>query len=142
MKNGLPFSLLLVDDDEDDRIFMDDAFLRLGYDAEVKKFKDAPGFFHYLESIDDSLLPSLFVLDNRIAEVEAQSIIQKLQAEGRFRHIPIVVCSSMLSPSQKEKLLAIGVFACFEKGNNLEETLQLARQLKQIAESSQVGQRD
>jgi len=138
MTGGLPFSLLLVDDDEDDRIFIDDAFLRLGYDAEVKKFKDVSGLFHYLKSIDDSLLPSLIVLDNRIAELEAPAVVKMMYTEERYRSIPIVVYSSMLSPTKQKELIAMGVYACFEKGENMEETLYMAEQLKLIAESRPV----
>ena len=64
MTNGLSFSILVVEDDEDDRIFLDDAFLRIGFDADVKKFKDEKGLFHYLESVEEALYPSLIVLDN------------------------------------------------------------------------------
>ena len=139
MTGGLPFSLLLVDDDEDDRIFIDDAFLKLGYDAEVKKFKDIPGLFHYLKSISDPLLPSLIVLDSRIAELDAHAIVKSIYAEERYRSIPIVIYASMLSPAKQKELLAMGVYACLEKGENMEETLQLAKQLKQIAQSRPVS---
>jgi CheY-like chemotaxis protein len=38
MLNGIPFSILVVDDDEDDRIIIDEAFKEIGYEAEIKKF--------------------------------------------------------------------------------------------------------
>jgi CheY-like chemotaxis protein len=139
MTNGLPFAMLVVDDDEDDRIFLDEAFLQLGYDAEVKKFKDASGLFHYLESIDNLMLPSLIVLDNQIAEQNALTIIDRLYTQPRFRDIPIIVCSSMLSPAKQRELLASGVYACFEKGDNMEETVDLAKKLKKIAQSKTVA---
>ena len=38
MKNGLPFKILIVEDDQDDRVIIDEAFQEIGYIAEVKKF--------------------------------------------------------------------------------------------------------
>jgi hypothetical protein len=59
MKAGIPFEILLVDHDADDRFFMDEAFKQVGYEAEVKKFITGEHLFRYLEQIDPSLYPSL-----------------------------------------------------------------------------------
>lgn len=133
MANGLPFSLLLVDNDEDERIFMEDAFLRLGYDQEVKKFKDSSDLFAYLDRIDDSFLPALFVFDNKLAECKMPSIIHRLHGTTRYQNILIVVYSATLLPKEQKRLLSLGVSACFEKGDTLEETLRLAKRLRDIA---------
>ena len=64
--NGIPFSILIVEDDEDDRWIIDQAFIEIGYEAEVKKFINGEALFHYLEKIDNSVYPSLIVLDNTL----------------------------------------------------------------------------
>jgi CheY-like chemotaxis protein len=57
--NGIPFKILLVDDDQDDRLFIDEAFQDIGYAAELKKFKNGDSLLRFLERIDPSLYPSV-----------------------------------------------------------------------------------
>jgi hypothetical protein len=51
--NGLPFPILLVDD-EDDRMIVDEAFTELDYQAQIKKFVNGKALLDYLGKIDPS----------------------------------------------------------------------------------------
>src|SRR5687768_952270 len=96
--NGIPFEILLVDDDEDDRLFIDEAFQDIGYAAEIKKFKNGAALLRYLEQIDPSLYPSVIVLDNCIEGMNATDIIKKIKDNILYAKIPIIIYSSLLSP--------------------------------------------
>lgn len=134
MKTGLPFSILIVEDDEDDRMFIDEAFLKIGWGAEVKKFRDGFGLFHYLESIEASLYPRLFVLDANLPGISADEIISILKRNPSYASIPIAVYSNYLSPSKKEELKRTGVHCCMGKGSTMENLIELAKELKELAE--------
>jgi len=136
MNNGIPFHILLVDDDPDDRMLIDEAFLEIGYDAEVKKFINGKGLFQYLQQVESALYPHLIVLDNNLPEWDALDVLTRLKQNPAHKHIPIVVYSTTLSPTRKEQLRAAGAYACIEKGNNMQEILQLAKDLKNLAESN------
>jgi CheY-like chemotaxis protein len=135
MKSGLPFTILLVEDDPDDRMIIDEAFMEIGYQAEVKKFIGSKGLLHYLEQVEPPLYPNLIVLDNNLPEMDAQEVLSRLKQNPSYKHIPVVVYTTSLSPARKEQLLAAGAYACFEKGNNMNEVVQLAKELKHLAES-------
>lgn len=134
MKNGLAFSILVVDDDEDDRILIDEAFMEIGHDAEVKKFIDAKAMFKYLSDIDTSLLPSLIVLDNTLPGIDTEHVVSLLKESDTYKNIPIVIYTTAISKASKAHLLSLGVYACYEKGSTMEEIVGLVKELRQISE--------
>ncbi|MGE5520993.1 MAG: response regulator [Candidatus Dadabacteria bacterium] len=134
MNEGLPFRILLVDDDADDRMIIDDAFLEIGYAAEVKKFKDAHDLFKYMDGINSSLLPSLIVLDNTLPRLSASDVLKILKEDPQYNSIPVVVYSNKISPTKKEELLALGAYDCVEKEVNMKDVIEMAKRLRNIAE--------
>jgi CheY-like chemotaxis protein len=135
MTQGLPFTILLVDDDPDDRMIIDEAFMQIGYQTQVKKFIGGKALLHYLEQVEPALYPHLIVLDNTLPELDAAEILSILKSTPAYKHIPVAIYTTSLSPTKKEQLLAGGAYACFEKGNNMEQVVQLAKELKYLAES-------
>jgi len=135
MLNGLPFSILVVEDDEDDRIMINEAFGDIGYGNEVKKFTNGKALLQYLEQVDASLYPSLIVLDNTLPELDAIDLLKLLKNNAAYKTIPVVVYTTLLTPSKKEQLLSAGAYSCFEKGSTRQEIIQVAKELKEVAES-------
>ena len=131
---GLPFSILVVDDDEDDRIIIDEAFKEIGYESEIKKFIGGKALLQYLSQIDQDLYPSLIVLDNTLPEMDAMEVVLKLKNNPRSKSIPIVVYTSSISPANKNQLLDAGVFSCIEKGSVMRDVVAVAKGLKRLAE--------
>ena len=75
MKDGLPFTILVVDDDPDDRELIDEAFKEIDYEAEVKKFIDGKALITYMQQVSPSMYPSLIVLDNSLPGMEVQDVL-------------------------------------------------------------------
>ncbi|MBO9683346.1 MAG: response regulator [Flavisolibacter sp.] len=136
MKAGIPFSILLVEDDEDDRMIIDEAFVAIGFNTEVKKFTNGKALFHYLDSIETSLYPSLIVLDNTLPELESTDILSVLKRNIAYQSIPVVVYSTIVSPVKKQQLLSMGAYACYQKGTTMQEIIALAKELKQLSQKN------
>jgi len=135
MKDVITFSLLVVDDDEDDRMIIDEAFREIGYEAQVKKFVNGKALLQYLDSIEPLLYPSLIVLDNTLPVLSAADILSALKQNASYKDIPVVVYTSALSESKKEQLLTLGASACYVKGSTMPEVVELAKDLKAKAEA-------
>ena len=135
MKNGLPFTILVEDDDEEDREIIDEAFKRIGYESEVKKFLEGKSLLKYLDQIDASLYPSLIVLDNSLPGLEVEWLILQIKNDERFKDIPIVVHSGTVSSTAEQKLTELGVYAILEKGTTMIDVVKVAQQLKDTAEA-------
>lgn len=136
MKEGLAFSILVVDDDEDDRALIDEAFMEIGAGAEVKKFTDGKMLFRYLEQVEPSLYPSLIVLDNTLPELDATDIISRLKAHTGYKDIPVVIYTTALSPVKEQKLLSLGAYACYKKEDTFEQLVVVAKKLRSLAEGN------
>lgn len=134
--DGLPFSILVVDDDPDDRVLIDEAFQQIGYESEVKKFVDGKSLLQYLEKVEPALYPSLIVLDNTLPELEATDILALLKENPAYKSIPVVIYTTGVSPSKKEKLLSQGAYACFEKGSSMQDLVRMAQELKRLSQSN------
>ena len=136
MKGGLPFRILLVDDDQEDREIIDAAFMEIGYGTEVKKFADGQALIKYLEEIDATLYPSLIVLDNTLTGHEAQDILSDLKKNDRYKSIPVIIYTTAVSPTKKSQLLERGAYACIEKGSKMEAIIEVAKTLRNFAEEN------
>ena len=136
MKQGLPFHILVVEDDPDDRLIIDEAFKEIGYEGEVKKLPDGDYLLQYLETIEPSLYPSLIVLDNFLPKADALTILTQLKAHPAYKKIPVIVYTTAVSPMRKERLLAAGAYACIKKGADMSEMIAIAQGLKALAEES------
>ncbi|MGN6401669.1 MAG: response regulator [Flavisolibacter sp.] len=134
MSQGLGFSILIVEDDEDDRIIIDEAFMSMGFGAEVKKFINAVALFHYLEQVEQSLFPCLIVIDNTLPKLNATDILSWLKSNVRYQKIPVVIYSTVLSDALKKQLISAGAYACFEKGNSMQQIMDTEKTLKALAE--------
>jgi CheY-like chemotaxis protein len=131
--NGIPFSILIVEDDDDDRVIIDEAFIEIGYEAEVKKFINGEMMLRYLEKVEAPQYPSLIVLDNTLPRLNASEILVLLKKDPRFSAIPVIIYTSSISPQKKEQLLSLGAYACIEKAALMHDVVALARELKSVA---------
>src|SRR5215216_3766927 len=134
--NGIPFSILIVDDDEDDRWLIDEAFKQIDYEAEVKKFINGESLLHYLGQLEKSLYPTLIVLDNTLPTMDATDILSMLKKDPKYQNIRVVVYTSSVSPQKRDFLLNMGAHACIEKGPLMDDVVKVARQLRDLSESS------
>ncbi len=115
--NEVPFSILIAEDDEDDRIFMDEAFKQIGYEAQVKKFINGEYLLQYLTQISPIDYPSLIILDNTLPKLDASDMLHILKNSSLYRNILVIVYSTSISPHKKEQLLSLGAYACIEKSH-------------------------
>lgn len=135
MNKGLPFTILVVDDDEDDRIIIDEAFKEIGYESEVKKFLEGESLLRYLEQVDTSVYPSLIVLDNSLPGLNVEGLVSNIKNDERFKTIPVIVYSGTVSLAKKQELQKHGVDAVIEKGTTMQDVVNVAQKFKKIAES-------
>jgi CheY-like chemotaxis protein len=133
MQSGLPFRILVVEDDEDDRLLINEAFGEIGYGSEVKKFKDGQALLHYLSQMEPVLLPSLIVLDNSLPGLDAIDLLRLLKSDQRYKDIRVVIYTTLLTPVKDEQLRKAGAYLCLEKGTTMQEIIQVANRLREIA---------
>jgi CheY-like chemotaxis protein len=133
MTKGLRFSILIVDDDSEDRQIIDEAFVEIGYECEVKKFITGKDLLQYLEKVGPGLLPTLIVLDNTLPEMDAGDLLRILKKNESYQNIPVIVYSSHCTPSKTAELKALGAYNCVEKGNTMQAIIEMAKTFKSVS---------
>ena len=84
--------IILVDDDEDDRLFFADALQGLQMDTELLEFKNGKDCIQYLESSSDEL-PNLIFLDLNMPVMNG--------FESHVRGVPLVAAPGRVSSEYK-----------------------------------------
>lgn len=131
-------SILLVEDDADDRYIMHLAFTELNYSDQVKVFNSGEDILRYLHNLpNSSLYPSLIVLDYNMPGMNGGEVLMRLKMDDSLRDIPVAICSTGIT-ALESKMKGLGAAFCFEKTGQITDVYTLALRLKQIVEDSQV----
>lgn len=131
-------SILLVEDDADDRYVMHLAFAELTYTDRIKVFNTGEDILRYLRNLPDpSLYPSLIVLDYNMPGMSGAEVLMRLKMDEVLQHIPVAMYSTGMRPTE-QKLRAMGADYCFEKGRQTGDVYALARKLKTIVEGQEM----
>jgi CheY-like chemotaxis protein len=127
-------TILIIDDDPDDRVFMNESFLKIKWNENLLLFDSGNGMFDYLAKLDAIHYPCLILLDYHLPKLTGEEILNLLKIDKRYKHIPIVVYSAEMSASMERSLLTLGAAACYKKADGYLAGIQLAKTLKLLSE--------
>jgi CheY-like chemotaxis protein len=131
-------SILLVEDDADDRYIMHLAFAELNYTEQVKVFNSGEEILKYLQALPHfSLYPSLLVVDYNMPGMNGGEVLMRLKMDDNFAQIPVAMYSTGMRQIE-QKLRGLGAAYCFEKGHQISEVYTLAIKLKNIVEGEEI----
>src|SRR5829696_1192603 len=98
--------ILYVDDDNDDRIFLQTSIEDAGRKADLICANDGEEAVQYLNSISSDNLPSLIVLDLNMPRWDGKKTLQYLKSHPQLASIPVIILST--SEREKEKCQQMG----------------------------------
>jgi CheY-like chemotaxis protein len=119
--------ILIIDDDTDDVEILSEAFTKSGVDR-VHYVNSAMRAFTYLEQVERKEdLPQLIVTDLYLPGISGSEFLTDLKNMERYKHIPVIVLSTIKSEKQIEKYKKMGVKEYLKKPTTYEEYLEVAR---------------
>lgn len=130
----MTISILLVDDDADDRDLMCKAlnsltnrplYEYLCKSKDVLPFLDAIHYFHDL--------PSLIVLDLDMPMLSGIEVTKLIKQSYRYSHIPVAIFTASESAVARDKCVAAGANHIFKKPGNCRDLKALAQTLYTLA---------
>jgi CheY-like chemotaxis protein len=122
-----PCKILIIDDDTDDVEILADAFTRSGVDS-VHYVHTAMQAFIYLEGVTDpEQLPKLIVTDHYLPGITGPEFLKDLKGMERYKHIPVVVLSTIKTEAQIENYRLMGAADYLKKPVTYEEYLAVAK---------------
>ena len=121
---------LVADDDADDRDLLRCAFVDAGVACRLEFVEDGEALLRDLHArARRAALPDLLILDLNMPVLDGRAALRSVQADPILRRMPVVVCSTSSSDSDREGACRDGASAFFTKPVTLLEFDRLVRHL-------------
>ncbi len=115
MSNATKSTILYVDDDSDDCVFLKTSIEDAGNEATLICANDGEEAVNYLNSITNSSLPSLIVLDLNMPRWDGRRTLSYLKSQPHLAAIPVVILSTSESNKEKEACERLGAVSYLKK---------------------------
>ncbi|WP_020604583.1 response regulator [Spirosoma spitsbergense] len=130
MKNfSNPACVLIVDDDEDDRWLMTQAFERACPQIQQVLACDGEEAFDYLQIVP---VPLFIITDLNMPRMNGVELVEQLRFQPRYQSVPVIVCTTSASPNDRCRCYAAGANAFITKPNCLTDLTELIRCLVRV----------
>jgi CheY-like chemotaxis protein len=129
-KTTKPYSILLIDDDEDDGYIFENALKRIDKSIVYIFYSSSEQALLDLKSY--KLNPDCIFLDINMPRMNGFELLRELKTIKRFWHIPIVICTTSRNADHVETAKTLGAAKFISKPNSMKE---LVIQLKDVLET-------
>jgi len=127
--------LVIVEDDADDRLLLQQVFNDLKWEQQVMILNGSEALLYLLEAIpNNSLLPSLIVLDYNMPPLSGEATLLMLKKDKRFEHIPVSIYSTCMDHRRENLLKVLGAFSCRKKPDTIAGLKELMFEYKRFAQ--------
>ena len=128
-------TILIADDDADDRLFMIEALRHNGFPHEVKFVEDGEDLMNYLNhqngfTAENAPLPSLILLDLNMPRKNGFQALTEIRGDTELRRLPVVVMSTSAASGDVVRTYDIGVNSYIVKPHNFNRLVEVVSSLK------------
>jgi two-component system, response regulator len=126
-------SILLAEDDVDDRMMIRRALKQAGKDENVHEFSDGVELMEYLGQGEDEApwrngrTPTLILLDLNMPRMSGRQVLQEIKADPKLKTIPVVVLTTSSSKIDVMESYEAGANAYVTKPHSYSELAEVAR---------------
>lgn len=120
-------SIVIVDDDTDDREIIRDAFDSVLHEQDYVFWENGDRLLNYLADTADEALPSLIMLDLNMPGRDGRETLKALKSDLRFQHIPTVVFTTSSSHRDKQTVYNLGANCFVSKPDTFNKLIELTK---------------
>jgi CheY-like chemotaxis protein len=117
------FTVLLADDDADDRQIFQEAFDQLGLDMGIHTVKNGEEALLFLDAIEPK--PEILFLDLNMPVMNGRECLREIKKDPRFDNLCIAIYSTSANEEDIEETLALGAHVYIKKPNDFDELKQI-----------------
>ncbi len=118
--NTQPIKILLADDDEDDRLFFQDAIEALPLKTSLKMVENGKELMDYLQLVEPSL-PDVIFLDLNMPGKNGLEYLTEIRTNQRLKSISVAVYSTSSSEKDIEESFIRGANIYINKPNDFND---------------------
>jgi CheY-like chemotaxis protein len=127
-------TILMADDDEDDRDLARDAFERAGLDGAIRFVVDGQDLLDYLRHQDRRTLddkPGIIVLDLNMPRMDGREALSEIKADQSLCEIPVVVLTTSRDSEDVQRCYCAGASSFIAKPVTHAGLVDVMRHLKE-----------
>jgi CheY-like chemotaxis protein len=123
--------ILIAEDDADDRLMINEAFMENDMPAGIVFFENGAELLEYLFSFDNSItesertLPDLILLDLNMPKMDGKTVLSKLKLHNLSSNIPVVILTTSRSKEEEENVLQMGASGFYTKPSSFTELVNI-----------------
>lgn len=128
-------TILVADDDNDDRLFMEQALHQVGYKHAIAFVEDGEELMEYLHQrgrYDESSAPwpNLLILDLNMPRKNGFQALQEIKANPDLRRLPVIVMTTSSADEDVIRTYNLGVNSFVTKPFNFSRLVEIVGTLK------------
>lgn len=113
-RRARPITILIAEDDQDDRMLIEDAFLELKMANEIRFVGDGEELLEYLRregryAGSDAPRPGIILLDLNMPRMDGREALQEIKGDTRLHNIPVIVLTTSKAEEDVLKTYGLGV---------------------------------
>ncbi|WP_020605038.1 response regulator [Spirosoma spitsbergense] len=120
-------SVWIVDDDEDDWLFICSAFQRMKKPIQVRILSDGDQLVPQLATC--TALPRLILLDINMSRQNGFETLEQVRSMPIFAHLPVVMFTTSSDAAERQRSLALGANQYLTKPGRYDQLIALAEDL-------------
>ena len=121
-------SILLVDDDPDDRLLFSEAFREVSRGYDLIELTNGEELLNYLSNKVPPI-PQLIVMDFHMERVNGEEALNSIKKNKQLSRIPVIVYSGSSSSMQQDPILKLGANAYVQKPNSYEKMVEVVKSM-------------
>lgn len=129
--NALKHSVFIVDDDDDDRESIRDAFLANKHNQDYVFMKSGDQLMSHFKG-SAHRHPSLILLDLNMPGMDGRDVIREIKKNDALKPIPIVVVTTSASEKDRETSYRLGANCFITKPNSYQELVDLTDSIARL----------
>jgi len=130
---GKAVTILMADDDADDRLLAKDALAECSLNGELHFVEDGEELFDYLErrgkyaELANSPRPSLILLDLNMPRKDGREALREIKSNPEFRKIPVIVLTTSNADTDIAQIYDLGANSFISKPVTFDSLVKMMR---------------
>lgn len=100
--------IYLVDDDEDDRLLLQQAFRQHPALCEINEFIDGIELIKQLEQVPEGQYPNLILLDLNMPRIDGFDVLKIIKQRSDWHMIPVVILTTSDDQRDRQRSMELG----------------------------------
>ncbi len=134
-RKATAMTILIADDDADDRMFLEQAMRQNGYEQHIRFVEDGEELMDYLlqqgrYNEQNAPWPNLLILDLNMPRKNGFQALSEIKDDPRLRRLPVVVMTTSSADEDVLKTYTLGVNSFVTKPFNFNRLVEIIGTLK------------